>query len=154
MPVTGKVTKQKPRNREGSKTRQILTLATTTPALPSEIASSLNTSEANVSYTLQRYGIQPKRLESFKKNRANILAAWQMRILKYVTDEKLKNAAPGSLVLAACQLYDKEQIERGGSSDSRPLVIVVRGGNAWVQVNAGGLSTGLSTEKEGLSTGR
>ncbi len=123
MPVTGKVTKQKPRNRKGSKVQQILTLATTTPALPSEIARSLNTTDQNVSYTLQRYGISPNRLKSFKNNRADILAAWQMKLLSYIDIEKLKKAPAGTLVLAACQLYDKERLERGESTENSSIIV-------------------------------
>ena len=49
-------------------------------------------------------------------NRADILAHIQMKLLSELDDDRLKKAPAGSLVLAACQLYDKERLERGMST--------------------------------------
>lgn len=97
-------------------TKEIIGLATHTDASPSEIARTLQISNQAVFQALARNGIEPKRLETFKKNRADILAAFQRKILKHVDEAKLKSAPAGSLVLAACQLYDKERLERNQST--------------------------------------
>jgi len=52
----------------------------------------------------------------YKVNRADILAGLQVKMLAQVDDARLKKAPVGSLVLAACQLYDKERLERGQST--------------------------------------
>ena len=96
-----------------TKTREIIGLATNTDASAAEIARTLNLSEQAVYQSLNRHGIKPKRLESFKQHRADILAAFQQKILKHVDEDRLKKAPAGSLILAACQLYDKERLERG-----------------------------------------
>jgi len=49
-------------------------------------------------------------------NRADILANIQLKLLSEIDDDRLKKAPVGSLVLAACQLYDKERLERGMST--------------------------------------
>lgn len=63
-------------------------------------------------------------------HRADILANLQMKILSHVDDDRLKKAPAGSLVLAACQLYDKERLERGQSTeniDYRAQSVVITG---------------------------
>lgn len=54
----------------------------------------------------------------FIDHRADILAHTQLRLLSELDDERLKKAPAGSLVLAACQLYDKERLERGMSTQN------------------------------------
>lgn len=104
------------RPKPGSKTEAILTLATITPATPVEIAETVNTSRQMVHQVMERYGITPNQAESYKEHRADILAGMQARLLGQIDDERLKKAPAGSLVLAACQLYDKERLERGMST--------------------------------------
>jgi hypothetical protein len=58
-------------------------------------------------------------------------------LIASVTDEDIQKAPVGSRILAVCQLADKEAAARGDIPDtSRPLVVVVRGDNARVQVNS------------------
>ena len=58
----------------------------------------------------------PIALENFKKNRADILADVQRKIVEAITPEKIEKASLGTLALAKCQLYDKERLERGLST--------------------------------------
>ncbi len=58
----------------------------------------------------------------WKSHRADILSHAQLRLLSGVTDDKIKKAPAGSLVLAACQLYDKERIERGLSTSNVAMI--------------------------------
>lgn len=97
-------------------TKEIIALAANLNATPTEIAATLDIPLPTVHKSLERHGIGAKRLETFKKNRADILAAMQQKILKHVDEEKLKKTPAGSLVLAACQLYDKERLERNQST--------------------------------------
>ena len=54
----------------------------------------------------------------FQDHRADILANIQMKLLSQLDHDRLKKAPAGSLVLAACQLYDKERLERGESTEN------------------------------------
>lgn len=54
-----------------------------------------------------------KGLAVFKDRRADILALVQQRLLYSLTDKDIKSMPGGSRILALCQLYDKERIERG-----------------------------------------
>lgn len=104
--------------RKGTKAEAILTLAATTTATPTEIADTVNTSRQMVHQTLERYGIEYNRTQSFKEHRADILAGLQDKILNSIDIEEIKKAPMGSKVLAACQLYDKERLERDLSTSN------------------------------------
>jgi hypothetical protein len=99
--------------RKGSKTAAILALATTTPATPPEIAESLNLSSQAIHQCLQRYGITPNTVDSYKKNRAEIFAGLQEKILQSVELEDIKSASILQRITAAGILYDKERLETG-----------------------------------------
>jgi predicted DNA-binding protein YlxM (UPF0122 family) len=107
---------------KGSKAEAILTLAATTPATPMEIADTVNTSRQLVHQTLKRYGLDPNETKSYKEHRADILAGMQAKLLNNLDDERIKKAPLGTLVLAACQLYDKERLERDLSTSNTASV--------------------------------
>jgi hypothetical protein len=112
-----KVKKTIRRPRPGTKAEAILTLTATTPATPVEIAESVNCSRAAVSQTMQRYGIKPNRLESFKKHRADILAGMQIKVIKHLNNEEtLKSASTNNLAYTLSQLSNMERLERGQST--------------------------------------
>jgi len=56
--------------------------------------------------------------ELYKNHRADIIAGLQAKILKSIDDEDIKKSPFGSRTLALCQLYDKERLERGKSTDN------------------------------------
>ena len=104
------------RPKPGSKAEAILTLATTTPAIPVRIAEKLNTSPQNVYQVLERYGIEQNTLETYKKTRADIYAAAQLKILSAVgmDDLKVESARDVKDALTGLGiLVDKERLERG-----------------------------------------
>jgi len=70
-------------------------------------------SKANVSARLKAVKAEFKGLAVFKDKRADILALMQQKMLYSLTDKDIKRMPGGSRVLAMCQLYDKERIERG-----------------------------------------
>lgn len=108
---------------KGSKAEAILTLTTTTPATPIEIAESVDTSISNVSHTLKRYGITPNTVESFKNNRAEIFAGLQEKILKTINEDAIKDASVLQRITSAGILYDKERLERGQSTQNISALI-------------------------------
>jgi hypothetical protein len=104
------------RPRPGTKSEAILTLAATTPATPPEIANRLHIPNQTVHHALKRYGIEPNRLDSYKKHRADILAGMQDKILNSVTDDDIKGMPVGQRIMSYGILYDKERLETGKSS--------------------------------------
>ena len=107
--------------RRGSKANAILTLTTTTPATPTEIAESVDTSVSNVSHTLARYGIEPNTVESFKKHRAEIIAGMGEKILRNINIDTIKIETAKEMQSALTGwgiLYDKERLERGESTSN------------------------------------
>ena len=132
-------TKMIRRPRPGTKAEAILTLAATTPATPPQIASAVKTSRQRVHQVLEQYGLEANTLETFKECRADLLALAQSKDLEtYLTldPEARKKLIERRGLVDLGILYDKERLERGGTPDeSRPLVLVVRGDNARIQVN-------------------
>lgn len=88
-----------------------------------QIAAIANTDHTHVIKTLERYGTDQRDVEAYKKNRPNILAGLQHRLLVSVTDEDIKKAPLGSRILAAAQLYDKERLETGQSTTNISTLI-------------------------------
>lgn len=120
----------------GSKTQTILTLATTTPATPMEIADTVNTSRQMVHQVMERYGIIPNNTESWKSHRADLLAALQEKIYGAVDEDAIKKMIMSRGMTDLGILYDKERIERGLSdNDTRPLVVIQVKGQATVNVD-------------------
>jgi hypothetical protein len=106
----------KPRRQMPKPGSKILTLAATTDAAPSQIAAAANTSSAMVVQTLERYGVKAKRLETFKKFRADIYAGIQVKILRHITDAALQKASVNNLAYASMQFNQMERLERGQAS--------------------------------------
>ena len=113
--------------RKCTKAEAILTLTTTTPATPIQIAESLDTSISNVSHCLKRYGIEPNDQESYKNHRAEIYAGIQEKILKRINLPEIKIESAKEFQQAMTGfgiLYDKERLERGQSAGEKPLIQV------------------------------
>ena len=87
------------------------------------IAKAADCNHALVSRVLSRYNIEQDQVDGYKRNRADILAGLQHRIISSITDEDIQKAPMGSRVLAAAQLYDKERLERGQGSGDKPISI-------------------------------
>jgi len=78
-----------------------------------EIGDMCGCSKANVSERLRAVKADFKGLAVFKDRRGDILALMQQKMLYSLSDKDIKRMPGGSRVLAMCQLYDKERIERG-----------------------------------------
>ena len=99
------------------------------------LSETTKTDPALASRILKRYNIQSNQIEEYKDKRADIFAGIQSEILKTVKASDIKGASLLQRITAAGILFDKEKMERGQVPDtSKPLVVVVRGDNAQVQV--------------------
>ena len=124
------MTKQpKPRRQTptaGSKTQAILTLATTTPATPTEIAAAVDSARSLVYRVCERYGIDLNASNEYRKHRADVLAGLQERILQTVDKATIEKASLMQRAATLGILYDKERLERGEATqivDARELTI-------------------------------
>jgi hypothetical protein len=104
----------KPGPRPGTKAEKIVALKVKHPTMTErEIAERVECAKTNVHETLERYGIKPEKIETYRKNRADIFAGLQDRIFSKLTDVALEKTPAIQLVTAASILYDKERLERG-----------------------------------------
>jgi hypothetical protein len=87
----------------------------------SDIAAIQGTSKQAVHRAIKAL-LPPPDIKTYHDNRADILSGLQVKLLSHVDDARLKKTPVGTLVLAACQLYDKERIERGQLSSITAMV--------------------------------
>lgn len=83
----------------------------------SEIAALLGVHKSTISQRLKPVRASLDNLETFKNCRADIFALYGRELLYSLNPDDIKRMPPGSRVLAACQLYDKERLERGQASE-------------------------------------
>lgn len=101
------------------KQTKILHIVTTKPNLTTrEVAKICDTDHSYVVQVMQRYNITSNIVDDYKVNRADIFAGLQHRLVSSITDAEIKKAAIGTRILAACQMYDKERLERGMSTSN------------------------------------
>ena len=103
----------------GSKAEAIITLSTTTPATPPQIAAAVKCSRQAVYDALARYHIQPHSLDTFKKHRADIFAGVQEDAMSRLaasdyTIATARDAKDESILIR--NLFDCERLERGQST--------------------------------------
>lgn len=60
----------------------------------------------------KRYDLAFGKVVSYRGHRADVLADMQRRILASISDADIKKTPVGTRLLALCQLYDKERLER------------------------------------------
>lgn len=82
-----------------------------------EVATLVGCTPENVCQRFKAIGYTPERLKAFKKSRADILAHLQSTIINSISDAEIEKAPLGTKTLAFCQLYDKERLERGQSTE-------------------------------------
>ena len=83
-----------------------------------EIGKILGCSKQNVELRLRPFKAEIEALESYKEQRADVLAVYQQKILNSLTDSDIKSIPPGSRLTGFGILYDKERLERGQSSEN------------------------------------
>lgn len=110
----------KPRS---SKREQIIKLKQDNPTLTTrEIGKLADCNHSNVVRTLALYNIEQQEIEQYKKNRSNIFAGLQSRILKNITNEDIEKASLQVKAMAFGVLYDKERLENGQSTDNVSII--------------------------------
>ena len=67
-------------------------------------------------HTAIKHLLPTEAVKSYQDNRADILSSYQIKLLQQLDEDRLKKMPAGSAVLAACQLYDKERLERNQST--------------------------------------
>ena len=83
-----------------------------------QIGKLVGCSHQNISYRLQPFMEEIEGLKSFKDNRADVLAAYQHRILNSLQATDLGKSSPYQKVGMFGILYDKERLERGQSTSN------------------------------------
>lgn len=84
-----------------------------------EIARSIDVSPYAVHYWINALKLPThEEIQSYKENRADILAGLQARIIKSITEADLSKATAYQKVGMYALLYDKERIERGQSTSN------------------------------------
>lgn len=124
--MTAQATKPKRtrRTKQTDKHEKIIQVANENPNLSTrEIGTLCDCSHPTVIRTLSRYHIEREALEDFKRNRADVFAGLQHRLISSCTDEDILKTPMGSRILAACQLYDKERLEQGKSTGNIAVLI-------------------------------
>jgi transposase len=90
-----------------------------------EIAKITGRDTSSVYRALKNYGIDTKKVNTYKKLKADILAGTQGRIIEAISDEDLTKAGLRDKAIAFGVLYDKERLERGQSTQNISLANVV-----------------------------
>ncbi len=83
-----------------------------------QVASIVGCSKINVLNRLKAYCNDIDNLESFKNNRADILAIKQSRLVNSITEAAINKMPVRDRVVSFGILYDKERLERGQSTDN------------------------------------
>jgi hypothetical protein len=91
-----------------------------------QIGKIVDCSKTNVANILAKYEVEQEQVNNYKDYRADILAGLQARILLSIDDADIKKAPMGLRVLAVSQLYDKERLERGLSTNNIDAHLMLR----------------------------
>ena len=112
----------KPRNKPTKltpKANAILDCKAKHPELTTrEIGTLVDCDYSHVSRVLTKYGLNEANLTEYKKNRADIFAGIQGKILESINDDDIKKASLMQKSTAMAVLYDKERLERGESTQN------------------------------------
>lgn len=81
-----------------------------------QIAAICKVSRSAITQRISKADQAIRMTEVFCEDRANILAWYQQRILKHLTEQKLRKASARDLVISMGVLFDKERLQRGQST--------------------------------------
>lgn len=88
-----------------------------------KIQEATDVSLGTISNVVREFEVNKPLVDSYKKNRADILAHDQMIYRSHITEEKLKKTCPRDLEWMRAVAYDKERIERGESTENIHVII-------------------------------
>ena len=83
-----------------------------------QIASICHVTKGAISRRLSKTDEAIRMTDAFCEDRANILAWYQQRILRHLTEAKLRKASARDLVISMGVLFDKERLQRGQSTSN------------------------------------
>ena len=89
-----------------------------------DIARIVGCAKQTVFYHLHNMDVEQEQIEEYKTNRADYLAGMQLRLLASITPEDVRKMQPGSRILGACQLFDKERLERGLATSHEKMIVL------------------------------
>jgi hypothetical protein len=96
------------------------------PSMPlNDIAKAVGRDPSNIYRAMKNYGIDTKKVNTYKKLRADILAGTQGRIIENITEEDLSKAGLKDKAIAFGVFFDKERLERNQSTANYSLASVV-----------------------------
>lgn len=113
-----------------------------------EIAKVEGKGKSTIHYAIQR-DFTPQEIQIFKNQEADAIRALRLDILSNIDRDDIKKMISSRGMTDYGILYDKEMLERGHSPQSKPILVIVKGANAQVQINAGLLPT--SDNPEGIT---
>lgn len=71
---------------------------------------------------------------TFQENRADIFSEAQLKLLSQIDAPRLKKMTIRDAIVSLGILYDKEQLERGNSPTTKPILVIVKGDNTSVTI--------------------
>ncbi len=83
-----------------------------------DIGQLVGLTKQAVHQRLHKEGLADTSLQDFMATRADMFAATQRRILLSIDESVIKAAPLGARTLSVAQLYDKERLERGQSTEN------------------------------------
>ena len=92
----------------------------------SEIGKILGCTKQNVELRLRPFKREIEALESFKEQKADVLAVYQLKLLNSLTEGDIKRMPPGSRLTGFGILYDKERLERDKSTENIAYADIVQ----------------------------
>lgn len=102
-----------------------------------QISKILGCSKTTIIYHLRYNGYDRDVVKTFKKDRSDLFAWMQERLLSSISQDDIKKTPVGSRVLALAQLYDKERLEANLSTSNESVQL--------------GIDPGLRTSLNGIS---
>lgn len=99
-----------------SRTQKILSLARTGRFTCRQIADIVSCTHSNVHQTLKKYNLKLSEIVDFRVNKADVLAGYQVKILKAMTDEKIKDAPVIQLSNSLKVINEIERLHTGQST--------------------------------------
>jgi len=88
-----------------------------------KIQEATDVSLGTISKVVREFELDKPLVDSYKKNRADILAHDQLVYRSHITEDKLKKASAKDLELMRCMAYDKERLERDESTENVSVIV-------------------------------
>lgn len=89
----------------------------------SQIATILGCSRSAITQRLAAHNYRSGEVQEYRKNRADVFAGLQLRVIASLSDADLQKAPFHSKVIALGILVDKERLERGQSTANVAVVV-------------------------------